>query len=83
MLRLLLLSQSLCLLILRFDEAGSYSRFDMHGIGGLTVSRLGGQIAAIARYAPTTVILDIAALKLRLFSLAGYVFSETVEKSTN
>ena len=37
----------------------------MHGIGGLTVSRMCGQIAAIARYAPTTVILDIAALKLR------------------
>ena len=43
----------------RFDVTASHGRCDMYGIDGLTVSRLWGEIGAIARYAPTTVILDI------------------------
>ena len=50
----------------RFDVAGSHAKCDMFGIGGLTVSRLWGKIDIIARYAPTTVILDIGTNDIRV-----------------
>ena len=42
-----------------FDVTGSHGKCYMHGIGGMTVSQLWGEIDVIAERAPSTVILDI------------------------
>ena len=51
----------------RFDVAGSHAKCDIiWNRGRLTVSRLWGKIDTIARYAPTTVILDVGTNDIRV-----------------
>ena len=63
----------------RFDVTGSHAKCDMFGIGELTVSWLWGKIDTIARYAPTTVILDIGTNDIRVSTSTECLARDIIE----